>query len=158
MAEGTALADALTHEHHEIDRGVEAYVASLADGADPAPLRGAMAALRRHIYLEETFLFPPLKHGGLMMALMVMERQHGELWRLMDGLDTALAAASPDAAALRDECAKFLALLNGHNTKEEPIVYPKADSDLDEPTRTQLADFLASGSFPDGWTCAKAAA
>ena len=158
MSDQTALADALTREHHEIDRGVENYVAGLDRGGDPAPLRGAIAALRRHIYLEETFLFPPLKHGGLMMALMVMERQHGDLWRRMDALDAALSAATTDAAALRAQCAQFLALLDSHNTKEEPIVYPKADSDLDEDVRTQLADFLASGAFPDGWTCAKAAA
>lgn len=155
MAGSTKLADALTHEHHEIDKGVEAYVASLADGGDPAPLRQAMGALRRHIYLEETFLFPPLKHGGLMMALMVMERQHGELWRAMDALEAALADGA-DTAALREQCQDLLTQLDGHNTKEEPIVYPKADSDLEEGTRTQLADFLASGTFPDGWVCAKA--
>ena len=51
--------------------------------ADPAPLAGAIAALRRHIYLEEEFLFPPLKTAGLMIQIFAMLRQHGDLWKAM---------------------------------------------------------------------------
>ncbi|GAA3775707.1 hemerythrin domain-containing protein [Microbacterium kribbense] len=157
MTEATALADALTREHHEIDTGVEAYIASLDGAADPAPLQAAMHALRRHIYLEERFLFPPLRAGGMMMAIMVMLKEHGQLWRTMDELDAALAAGE-DVTALRERCQGMLALLSNHNTKEEPVVYPRADSDLSDEQREQLAQFLADGTFPDGWVCEKAAA
>jgi hypothetical protein len=49
MTTGT-LATALEREHREIDAGIEAFLASLADGQPrPEPLVRAMQALRRHI-------------------------------------------------------------------------------------------------------------
>lgn len=155
MSEGTELADALTREHHAIDAGIEAYLAGLDAGGDASPLREAMHALRRHIYLEEEFLFPPLRAAGMMMPIMVMEREHGQLWRDMDALDETLRSPA-DPEALRDGCRSLLALLDSHNSKEEPIVYPRADGDLSDQQRDQLAGFLDSGTFPDGWVCAKA--
>ena len=152
---GTDLADALTREHHAIDTGIEAYIASLDAGGDPAPLLDAMHALRRHIYLEELFLFPPLKKT-MMMPIFVMLREHGELWRAMDVLDAKLSAHT-DPADLREHCQGLLAVLDNHNKKEEPVVYPRADSDLTDDARDQLAAFLDSGTFPDGWVCEKAA-
>jgi iron-sulfur cluster repair protein YtfE (RIC family) len=156
MAEGTELADALTREHHEIDEGIEHYLAGLDAGGDAAPLHRAMSALRRHIYLEERFLFPPLREAGMTMPILVMLREHGELWRAMDALDDALA--SGDAVKLRTQCRDMLALLESHNSKEEPIVYPRADAELADFQRVQLAQFLADGSFPDGWVCERATA
>lgn len=148
MTEGSALADALTAEHRAIDVGIEAF---LGDPGDAAPLRGAMLALRRHIYLEETFLFPPLK-PTMMMPLFVMLREHGELWRAMDEVDAAVSVGGDADAKCRD----LLVLLDEHNRKEEPIIYPRADADLDEGVRTELADFLESGTYPDGWVCEQA--
>ncbi len=157
MAERTELADALTREHHEIDEGIEEYLAGLGAEGDAAPLRRAMHALRRHIYLEERFLFPPLRAAGMMMPILVMLKEHGELWRAMDMLDDALTSGG-DAADLRTQCRDMLALLESHNSKEEPIVYPRADVDLADFQRVQLAQFLADGTFPDGWVCERAAA
>lgn len=148
MTEGSALADALTAEHRAIDVGIEAF---LGDAADAGPLRDAMLALRRHIYLEETFLFPPLK-PTMMMPLFVMLREHGELWRAMDEVDAAVASGGDADAKCRD----LLVLLDEHNRKEEPIIYPRADADLDEGVRAELADFLESGTYPDGWVCEQA--
>lgn len=148
MGEGSALADALTAEHRAIDLGIEAF---LGDDGDPQALQGAMLALRRHIYLEEVFLFPPLK-PTMMMPLFVMLREHGELWRAMDAVEATVAAGGDADARCRD----LLALLDAHNTKEEPIVYPRADADLDDGVRAELADFLADGAYPDGWVCEQA--
>lgn len=156
MTEGTQLADALTREHHAIDIGIETYLDGLNAGGDAVPLQEAMHALRRHIYLEEEFLFPPLRAGGMLMPILVMEREHGELWRAMNALDETLRAPA-DPEALRDGCRSLLALLESHNSKEEPIVYPRADADLSAQQHDQLAEFLASGALPDGWVCAKAA-
>ena len=60
-----------------------------------------MDGLRRHIYLEEEFLFPPLRAAGMMAPLFVMVRQHGELWDAMRALD-ALLAVDADADADAD--------------------------------------------------------
>ncbi len=58
-----------------------------------------------------------------------MLREHCELWRAMDELDAKLSADT-DPADLREHCQGLLAVLDNHNKKEEPVVYPRADSDL----------------------------
>ncbi|MGF3056804.1 hemerythrin domain-containing protein [Microbacterium sp. YY-01] len=183
------LATALLHEHHAIDRGIEAFTAhssgvSGASGVSDAaaklqawfqPLREAMTALRRHIYLEEEIVFPSLRTGGLMMALMVMVREHAALWQAMDNLDAQLDAiggaaapanSAPSDAALSDaaptqetidaliaDCRAMLSLLDDHNSKEEPVIYPHIDADADPETLARLAEFLDSGHMPEGWVC-----
>lgn len=152
----TSLAEALIGEHRDIDTGIEAFVANLESSVvEPEPLLVAFAALRRHIYLEEQFLFPPLRQTGLMMPVMVMLREHGALWHLMETL-TELVQAS-DLGVVDDElastCRILLAQLDQHNSKEEPMIYPHADNDLSEVAMAELAEFLDSGRTPDGWVC-----
>lgn len=154
--EGVTLATALEREHREIDGGIEAYTAGLAERKnDTAPLLRAMDGLRRHIYLEEAFLFPPLRAGGLMVQLFVMVREHGDLWKTMEALDASLAADEASDALL-ELCTTLLAQLDKHNTKEEPIIYPQADAVLSEEASAQLKAFLDSGRMPEGWVCQKA--
>ncbi len=141
--QGTSLADAFTREHHQIDAGIERYLQS--DGQDVQPLFDALQALRRHIYLEEEIVFPHLPDGPLMMPLMVMYGEHGELWRQMD----ALTAAQGD---LDRACRDILALLERHNSKEEPIIYPHLDADLTQEERTRVRELLTSGKLPADWT------
>jgi regulator of cell morphogenesis and NO signaling len=154
--ESVTLATALEREHREIDGGIEAYTAALATGtSDAGPLLRAMNGLRRHIYLEEEFLFPPLRAGGLMVQLFVMVREHGELWKTMEALDASLAANAASDVLL-EACTTLLAQLDKHNTKEEPIIYPQADTVLTEEAAAQLSSFLDSGTMPEGWVCQKA--
>lgn len=47
--------------------------------------------LRRYIYLEEAFVFPPIRKAGMIMPIFVMTREHGELWRTTDFLADLLA-------------------------------------------------------------------
>ena len=147
------LAALLTREHEEIDEGIERYLASVrAMAPDVAPLQDAMVALRRHIYLEETFVFPGLASGPLGIPIQVMMREHGAIWRSMDVLAERLAAhASPDS--LTDDCRELLSLLESHNAKEEPVIYPRAEPALDGATLAELGEFVAAGRMPEGWVC-----
>jgi iron-sulfur cluster repair protein YtfE (RIC family) len=146
------LAAALEREHREIDAGVEAFLdAEDADAAETASLTRALAALRRHIYLEEAFLFPPLRDAGLVAPIFVMLREHGELWRTMAELE-----GERTAHARRGLCRQLLAQLEKHNSKEEPILYPHADTALPADADAELRAFLASGRTPDGWVCSGA--
>lgn len=150
------LSEALEREHREIDAGIESLTAGLGQAtADAGPVRTAMAALRRHIYLEEQFLFPPLRAAGMLGPILVMLKEHGELWRDLDALDQQLDtdAALDDIAA---SCRELLAKLDRHNAKEEPIVYPQADQTLGAAATAELHDFIASGQLPEGWVCAQA--
>lgn len=150
------LAQALEREHHEIDAGIEAF---LAEPGEPAPLTGAMEALRRHIFLEEEFLFPPLREAGLFAPIFVMLREHGEIWQTMEALERALDSGA-DAAALGGLCRGLLVQLDRHNAKEEPIIYPHADTDVPAATHAKLQAFLTTDSptpMPPGWICSGAA-
>jgi hypothetical protein len=144
-----SLAAALEHEHREIDAGIEAYLA----GDDAGALTRAMQALRRHIFLEEEFLFPPLREAGLVAPIFVMLREHGEIWDTLDAAEARLAGGS--AAPV---CRELLEQLDRHNSKEEPIIYPQADTALSGPASAGLRAFLASGRMPEGWVCARAGA
>lgn len=147
------LSVALEREHREIDEGIEAFTAESEAGATGTePLVRAMAALRRHIYLEEEFLFPPLRSGGLMAPLFVMCREHGQLWQTMEKLEAQLSedATGPATVAL---CRELLAQLDAHNSKEEPIIYPQADEALPDAAATEFRELLASGRLPAGWVC-----
>ena len=60
-----SLSAVLVHEHNEIDAGIEAFLEGLSLGETRMQeLTRAVEALRRHIYLEEEFLFPPLRAAG----------------------------------------------------------------------------------------------
>jgi hemerythrin-like domain-containing protein len=146
------LTAALEREHHEIDTGVIAFRDSLdLDAPRTEELTAAVAALRRHIYLEESFLFPPLRAAGMLPPVLVMLREHGEIWRLLDALDRS---PRPDDA--RELCDELLTLLTEHNAKEEPIIYPQGEHVLSDEAKQQLHRFIDSGEMPEGWVCAQA--
>jgi iron-sulfur cluster repair protein YtfE (RIC family) len=149
-----SLAAALEREHHEIDAGLESLTRD-GDVPDVAASLRAIAALRRHIYLEEEFLFPPLSGGNLVAPLFVMLREHGQMWQTLDELETKLRAES-DAATLRECCRRLAVQLLHHNTKEERVIYPAADESLPPDVAARLQELLETGELPEGWVCAKA--
>lgn len=148
------LADALTREHEEIDAAMRDFMAA-RESVPTARMQSALASLRRHIYLEEVLLFPPLRPTGLFAAIIVMLRDHGPMWRLMDQLEPLLADAATDAR-VPALCAELAELLAAHNGKEESTVYAQADTSLDAASAEALRAFLRSGQLPEGWACAKA--
>lgn len=150
------LSAALEREHKEVDAGIEAFLEKLAGGTvDADGLTTTLDFLRRHIYAEERILFPPIRHGGLVMPLFVMMREHGEIWRTMDAL-TKMAADGADHEKLTETCGDLLRQLELHNRKEEPVIYPAADTGLSAQQSAQLAGFLKTGLTPDAWACQEA--
>jgi hemerythrin-like domain-containing protein len=91
------------------------------------------------------------------MPIFVMMREHGQLWRTMDAL-TDLLADSNDTGRLADTCTQLLDQLHQHNSKEEPIIYPSADTALPLQTSAELTRFIETGRAPDGWMCQQAGA
>lgn len=151
-----SLADALEREHHEIDEGIETFASEpLGADRDLTPLRRAIAALRRHIYLEEEFLFPPLRAAGLVPPVFVMLREHGQIWTTLDEIERSLAT-DPDIRATLTLCHQLTVALQHHNLKEERILYPHADEVLTGAADQQLRAFIQSGQLPAGWVCQKA--
>src|SRR5699024_6144494 len=103
---------ALEREHRQIDGGIEEFTELAATGdASTEPLTDAMHALRRHIYLEEQFLFPALRAAGMVPPVLVMLAEHGELWRTMDDIAVQLADPRVDAERVLQTCGVLLAQL-----------------------------------------------
>jgi regulator of cell morphogenesis and NO signaling len=144
-----SLAAALEREHHEIDAGIAAFTAA---PWDRQPLGRAIGALRRHIYLEEEFLFPMLREAepGLAAPVFVMLREHAQIWGTLEALERAADASAGAGLALRK---RLTVQLLHHNLKEEKILYPRADHLLPPAAAGRLRAFLGSGRLPGGWVC-----
>src|SRR6185312_17158906 len=67
-----SLAAVLEREHRGIDEGIERFAAEPSSFEAARSLAAAIALLRRHIYLEEEFVFPALSGGGLVAPIFVM--------------------------------------------------------------------------------------
>lgn len=147
--ETKTLDAALKQEHRQIDEGIEAFTRG---GTDMDALAGSMQALRRHIYLEEELLFPPLQAAGMFGPIFVMLREHGEMWIMMDALQIEMTER-PDSAVVLERCKELVAELEAHNLKEEQILYSQADALLGAEAGGTLAEFLESGEMPERWVC-----
>ena len=84
------------------------------------------------------------------MPILVMLREHGNLWHLMDTLTELLDDNAPDDWLLAT-CRELLAQLDQHDSKEESIIYPHSQIDLTADAAPEPAEFLRTGSTPDGW-------
>lgn len=150
------VAETLTREHREIDAAIEAFVADVEAGRiSPGAIRSALDTLRRHIWLEEELLFPPIQTAGLAMPVHVMLLEHGQLWRLMDTLEEL--ADEGDEQGILSTCQDLLTLLERHNMKEEPVIYGRVPTDFSPEELDALDGALAPESrMPAGWTCTRA--
>src|SRR5699024_12613291 len=102
---------------------------------------------------EEAGVSPRPPSGPRIMPLMVLSGEQGELWRRMDALAAHLEDDSSPVDGLEEACAELLALLEEHNRKEEPIIYPHMDADLAEHEQSLIRELLEEGTLPEGWTC-----
>jgi len=149
----------LTHEHHEVDEALLGLLGALDRGEHrPEPVLEAITSLRRHIYLEEALMFPPLAERGLMMPIAVMLREHGRLWRTLDTLTVLITGAvTPEKQdQVRGVCEDLLAQLESHNVKEEQIVYGSAETMLTPEERDRLVTAIETADLPYGWVCQEA--
>ena len=145
------VAHALVHEHNEIDSGIGAF---LADPEQTAALVRPLEALRRHIYVEEQSLFPPVYEAGMVPPIVVMLNEHGEIWRTMDAIEASSDAGTQAQAV--SLCHELLGQLERYNAKEESVIYPEADGVLTSHAIVGLMSFLEAGRTPGGWVCREA--
>lgn len=145
----TRASQLLAEQHRQIDSGVKA----VADGgSDPAALAVSLALLRRHLYIEEALLFPPLAESGLTMPVFVMKREHGQMWPLLE----TLSAADTAADTQQKDARQLFQLLQMHNPKEESIVYTALDRLETQRGDDSLATAITTATLPADWRCALA--
>lgn len=147
------LSEILERDHLRIDAGIAGDPQRPAhDEEDQAELKVAIEALRRHIFAEEELLFPRLHEAGMAGPIMVMLREHAQMWEMLDALGEQLASGD-SAEVIRKARRQLIVLLQHHNPKEERILYPAADTTVDEATAADIRAFLDEGALPDGWVC-----
>lgn len=147
-----ALSEVLERDHLRIDAGIERGHAGATDEADRRELAAAVEALRHHIYVEEELLFPRLREAGMAGPIMVMLREHAQMWPILDLIDEQLAGEVP-ADPLPKSCRQLTVLLQHHNPKEERILYPEADAVIAEALDEEIRMILVSQSRLEGWVC-----
>lgn len=155
--DGGSAGQQLERDHHRIDERFACFAESLfgpaveLEALDVEAFAAAALALRHHIYVEEVHHFPVVRASGLMAPILVMLREHGEIWDLLDGISAALDRR--DGAAARTIWPQLATVLEQHNMKEERIVYPAGDEKLPAELAAKITDELENGSLPDGWVC-----
>lgn len=143
----------LEEDHRRIDEHFEVFERSLAVGKpDAAAFTAGSIGLRHHIYVEEQLHFPVVRAAGLLGPVLVMLREHGEIWDLLDALEAGVGEGAP-TADLVDAWRRLQELLLAHNLKEERILYPAGDQALSDDVAEQVLASLASEVTPDGWVC-----
>lgn len=141
----------LEKQHDDTDKALDAI---LAGGGAKDELLEALMLLKEHIYLEETLLFPLLAdRAGLFMPQLVMKREHGSMWPLIEELlvwckDEVIPIESPpnSLTTLRE-------LLANHNAKEEQILYTETDRLADEEGTDAILNQLQAAKMPENWQC-----
>ncbi len=147
------IGQVLEQDHHTIDAQLAAFADALAQGrVDADSLAAGSNALRHHIWVEEELHFPPLRAAGLMGPVLVMLREHGQIWDLLDRADSQVAGGAP-VVELQQTWHALADVLTAHNSKEEQILYPSGDEILDEQTAQSVRTALQAGVTPPGWVC-----
>lgn len=141
----------LEDDHRRIDALLTTFGQSLSAGTvDEASFTMARTGLRHHIYVEEELHFPTLRQAGLLGPVLVMVREHAQIWNVLDAMETSLRAGSgiPDLSELLHHLEQ---LLVAHNAKEEQVIYPAGDQVLPDEVAAQVRATLASGTTPPDW-------
>ena len=147
------VGDDLEHDHREIDEQFARFVASLeSNDIDREALAAGAHGLRHHIWVEETLHFPPVRAAGLLAPVLVMLREHGEIWRLLENLENAVSRDFPREGITR-VWQTLEEVLDAHNSKEEQILYPTGDQVLSPEQNDAVRAALADGTMPEGWRC-----
>lgn len=140
------VGEVLTHEHHDIDEYFARFAASLAEGKpDTDALAEGTRLLKRHIWVEEEIHFPSLRDGELMFQMVLLLREHGEIWLLLDTLAAEVAAGDDSSHTMQT----LLAMLECHNPKEEQLIYPAGDDLLPAEVSDEVREALERGVMPD---------
>lgn len=143
----------LAAQHHDMELGI----AGLVDGSGSrVEFRDAVLLLRKHIYVEETALFPVIdRDRARWMALAQMRFEHGDMWPHIESA-LALLEARADLETMLDDATAMQRLLQRHDRKEEEAIYAVADRYAADGGQPPLAGLFATMTIPDGWRCLRA--
>lgn len=128
-------------DHVRLDEMLEQVVDKL-EGGDAVAARAVFAefacGIGRHMRAEEQVLFPAFERATGMTGgpVVVMCGEHDSLRQLLHRIVAELSAN--DAQTAHDDVRDLMELLGSHNVKEENVIYPRTDDQLDAQARDEL--------------------
>lgn len=130
------ITEYLSADHHRCDNLFADAEAAAAQGdlADTAAKYAAFhQAMEHHLTMEENIMFPAVEEAtGMYMSgpTSVMRMEHGQMRGLFEDIQAALEAG--DVSSCPGLLETLLVLMQQHNMKEEHMLYPMADRNLQE--------------------------
>lgn len=141
----------LEADHQRMDTGFDTFITLARTGTvDRGAVLPAIEAMRRHLWVEEEYFFPPLREAGVHGPVLIALRDHGELWGLLDELERLLGLRKPDPELLATVTMAIVQISGHHNEKEEQILFATADRFLDPSIHRKIAEGLDK-ERPAGW-------
>lgn len=142
----------MAHDHKACDdefARVEQASAAGDWGATANALEAFVAAMERHLGVEEQVLFPAFEQatGMTMGPTRVMRMEHAQMRGLFDEMRAATAAK--DAEGLRGQAETLLIMMQQHNLKEENVLYPMCEEQLAGEAATLGEQLAAAVRRPD---------
>jgi uncharacterized protein (DUF2249 family)/hemerythrin-like domain-containing protein len=140
------VSEFLGWDHDRLDglmETVRGLVASGTMGEAARRFAEFRTGLLRHIRLEEEVLFPAFERAtGLSESgpTTVMRAEHAEIKGILDRISEGFAASGMTASRFESLRDSLVAVLGGHNEKEEQILYPMTDRSLPPSARKELVD------------------
>ena len=124
----------LTDDHHMVNRKIQKVLDVMDKGfMDSDKFSAIDKSLKKHIYFEETILFPALDKGDLRIHQMIegLKMEHAALWKLMDIINGEIEEEK--FLKTKKSLSEMLLILKTHNENEEGNIYNKIveNSDAD---------------------------
>ena len=124
----------LTDDHQIVNTKIQEVLDFMEKGfMDTDKFSDVERSLKKHIYFEETILFPALDKGDLRIHQMIegLKMEHAALWKLMDVINKEIEEEK--FVKSKKSLSEMLLILKTHNENEEGHIYNKIveNSDVD---------------------------
>lgn len=140
----------MAHDHHFLDDKFNAFADAARQGRLARfQLDDGIRRLRHHFWVEEEFVFSALAHSHP-GPVMVMLREHGEIWDHLDELEDIVAHDEPDLELALTVFQALQQRLDQHGVTEDGVLYSVADDVLGPEHSDRVLNALAS-EMPSDW-------
>ena len=106
----------MMNDHQETNELIEKLISQSRQSSNTM-LNSIDSMLRRHIFIEETILFPKLP-PEMVEDVQYLEKEHGEVFKVLDSISSCV-----DERQLHKLLSELLDLLLEHNSDEESFIY-----------------------------------
>lgn len=153
------LSMALEKQHGAVDCAIHRYAETMSKGGDLAEVAASeeqMCALfdvgRKHIYFEETYLFPSVRARGGEVFARLMNREHSRIWNMFDAVQKSQCVSSADPRGVKDDLlSQLLMSLVVHNHREEMALYYRLNLIMTKHQAGCARQALLDAAVPPGW-------